>query len=191
MKPATVIIGALFLTLALATGTGASLISDEVTVQYLEDGRIFDEQTFIVEDGDSDSIRTAFNTISLNIEAEGVYIDFIGNNSFVQGNTNFFGIRILGLDDVDNPDWILLGADVTENTMTSSSQWYADEDQRLMIDPATGDIGFDWNQMSYRAGQNFTALLEFGPNPIPIPATMALFVTGLIGFILVRRKKKG
>jgi hypothetical protein len=191
MKPATVIIAALFLNLALVTGASASLIGDEVTVQYLQDGRIFDEQTFIVEAGEDDSIRTGFGTISLNIEAEGVYIDFVGNNSFTPGNTNFFGIKILGLDDLDHPDWILLGADVTENTMTSSSLWYAEEDERLQIDPLAGDIGFDWNQMSYRAGQNFTALLEFGPNPIPIPATMALFVTGLIGFILVRRKKKG
>jgi len=191
MKPSTTIVAALLLTLALATGAPASLIGDEVTVQYLQDGRVFDEQTFIIESGEGDVIRTAFNTISLNIEAEGVYIDFIGNNSFTPGNTNFFGIKILGLDDVDNPDWILLGADVTENTMTSSSLWYAEEDKRLQIDPLAGDVGFDWNQMSYRAGQNFTALLEFGPNPIPIPATMALFVTGLIGFILIKRKKKG
>ena len=39
--------------------------------------------------------------------------------------------------------------------------------------------------------ESFTALLEFGPNPIPIPATMALFLTGLIGFIIMRRRKKG
>ena len=189
MKPSTIFLTALFLLLGLAAGAQASLIGDEVTVQYIESGVVYDEQTFIVEDGTSDVIYTGWNSISLNIEAEGVYIDFLGNNSYVQGNTNFFGIKILGLNDVDNPDWILLGADVTENTMNSAGTWYAEEDSRLLIDPLSGDVGFDWNQMSYSNGQNFTALLEFGPSPIPIPATMALFVTGLIGFVLVRRKK--
>ena len=190
MKPSTPIIAVLLLTFGLSMGAQASLIGDEVTVQYLLNDRVFDQQTFIVEAGEGDTIRTGFNTISLNIEAEGVYINFIGNDTYSPSYSTFFGIKILGLDDVNNPDWILLGADVTENTMTSSSLWYAEEDQRLLIDPINGDVGFDWHQMSYRAGQNFTALLEFGPNPIPIPATMALFLTGLIGFILIKRKKK-
>ncbi|KPJ74259.1 MAG: hypothetical protein AMJ54_17190 [Deltaproteobacteria bacterium SG8_13] len=191
MKPKSIIVAALLLSVGLATGVGASLIGDEVTVQYIQNDQVLDQQTFIIEEGNDDAIRTGFNTISLNIEAEGVYIDFIGSNSYPAGFSTFFGIKILGLDDVDNPDWILLGADVTENTMTNYPLWYAEEDSRLLVDPINGDVGFDWHQMSYRPGQSFAALLEFGPNPIPIPATMALFVTGLIGFIIMRRKKKG
>ncbi len=193
MKPSNIImtIAAVSLSLGLATGAGAALIGDEITIQYIENNTVIDQQTLIIEEGSSDTVRTAYNTISLNMEANTVFIDFVGFNSFPQSFTTFFGIKILGLNDVDNPDWVLLGADVTENTMTDAGLWYAEEDSRLLIDPLSGDVGFDWHQMSYRPGQSFTALLEFGPNPIPIPATMALFVTGLSGFIIMRRRKKG
>ena len=192
MKPTNIImtIAAALLSLGLATGAGAALIGDEVTIQYIENNEVIDEQTVIISESSSDTIRTGYNTISLNMEANTVFIDFVGFNSFPQSFTTFFGIKILGLNDVDNPDWVLLGADVTENTMTDAGLWYAEEESRLLIDPLSGDVGFDWHQMSYRPGQSFTALLEFGPNPIPIPATMALFVTGLIGFIIMRRRKK-
>ena len=193
MKPSNIImtIAAALLLLGLATGAGAALIGDEVTIQYIENNEVIDEQTVIITESSSDTIRTGYNTISLNMEANTVFIDFVGFNSFPQSFTTFFGIKILGLNDVDNPDWVLLGADVTENTMTDAGLWYAEEESRLLIDPLSGDVGFDWHQMSYRPGQSFTALLEFGPNPIPIPATMALFLTGLIGFIIMRRRKKG
>ena len=191
MKPSNIIAVAVLLAFGVATGAGASLIGDEVTIQYLENNVVLDEQTFIVEGGNNDIQSTGFNTIKLNIEADKVLIDFTGFNSFDTGFSTFFGIKILGLNDVDNPDWVLLGANVTENTMPSATQWFAEEESRLLIDPVNGDVGFVWHQMSYRPGQSFTAMLEFGPNPIPIPATMALFVTGLIGFIIIRRKKKG
>ena len=189
MKPLPVFLTIFMLSLGLAAGAGASLIGDEVTLQYWENDILEDEQTFTIDAG-PDNITTGFGTIRLDMTANEVVINFIRPNSYAPGNTSFFGIKLLGLDDVENPDWILLGADVTQNTMTSSALWYAEEDERLMIDPINGNISFDWNQMSYQTGQRFTAMLEFGPNPIPIPATMALFVTGLIGFILIRRRKK-
>ncbi len=187
MKP-TIIIAALLLSLGLATSAGASLVKDQVTVQYWENDQLFQNTPFVI--GQSPAIITGFGRIRLDIDAEGVKINFIGPNQFIGGNTNFFGIKIVGLNDFDNPDWILLGAEVTENTMTSTDLWYAEQDARLVLDPKSGDVAFDWNQMSFTGGQNFTAMLEFGPNPIPIPATMALFVTGLIGFILLTRKKR-
>ena len=191
MKSITIIVAALLLALGLATGAGASLIGDDVIVQWIQNDVVLQQsESFTIEAGDQDTVTTGFGQIRVDIEADRVIIDFVGGDNLPLGYSTFFGIKILGLQDVDNPDWVLLGADVTTNTMTSASRWYAEEDDRLLIDPLTGDIGFDWHQMSYRPGQNFTALLEFGPNPIPIPATMALFVTGLIGFILMRRKKK-
>lgn len=195
MKPTTMIAAVLLLSLSLASGADASLIDDEVTVQYIENNILREQRTFTVSEEDN-NIPLGFGTIRLDIQADSVIINFVGSNSYDPGLSTFFGIKILGLDwqDPDNPDWILLGADITNNTMPDADLWYAQEDQRLLIDPTTGSIGFDWHQMSYDLTdprQNFTAMLEFGPNPIPLPATMALFVTGLIGFIIVRRKKKG
>ena len=197
MKPSKIILVAVMLAFSLFTNAGASLIGDQVTIQYLENNVVLDEARDIIVSDQNDDIRLGIPDLSLellsvDIQANTIRIDFLRFNQYIQGNTNFHGIKILDLDwnDPANPDWILLNAEVTINTMTSSGLWYAEEDARMLIDPVNGDISFNWHQMSYQRNQNFTAMLEFGPNPIPIPATMALFVTGLIGFILIRRRKK-
>ena len=191
MKRFPVITAALLLSMSVVTGAGASLVGDDVIVQWVQNDVVLQSDPVTIQEGTDDIITTGFNQVRVNIEADTVIIDFFGVNDLPQGFSTFFGIKILGLEDVDNPDWVLLDATVTNNTMTSSAQWFAEEESRLLIDPVNGNVGFDWHQMSYRPGQNFTAMLEFGPSPIPIPATMALFVTGLIGFILIRNKKKG
>jgi hypothetical protein len=48
--------------------------------------------------------------------------------------------------------------------------------------------GFNWQGLSVDGSTNFTAFFDFGPNPIPIPATLLLFVSGIAGFTLIRRK---
>jgi hypothetical protein len=119
-----------------------------------------------------------FGVYDVNVEADSVIVDFLKENQF--GDPGVFDYNGLVLSDLDfEPDYILLGVDVD----TNMAGW---DESRLMF----GDdfAGFNWQGLSVDGSTNFTAFFDFGPNPIPIPATLLLFVSGIAGFALIRRK---
>jgi hypothetical protein len=120
-----------------------------------------------------------FGVYDVDVEADSVIVDFLRDNQF--GNPGVFDYAGLVISDLDfEPGYILLGVDVTTNMVG----W--DSDALLMF----GDdfAGFNWQGLSVDGSTNFTAVFDFGPNPIPIPATLLLFVSGIAGFALIRRK---
>jgi hypothetical protein len=120
-----------------------------------------------------------FGVYDVDVEANSVTIDFLRDNRF--GDLDVFDWSGLVISDLDfQPGYILLGVDVDTNMVG----W--DDETRLMF----GDdyAGFNWQGLAVNANTNFTAIFDFGPNPIPIPATLLLFVSGIAGFTLIRRK---
>jgi hypothetical protein len=119
-----------------------------------------------------------FGVYDVDVEADSVIVDFLNPNRF--GDPGVFDYNGLVLSDLDfEPGYILLGVDVD----TNMDGWDA---SRLMF----GDdfAGFNWQGLSVDGSTNFTAFFDFGPNPIPIPPTLLLFVSGIAGFALIRRK---
>jgi hypothetical protein len=128
---------------------------------------------------DTEVLGMHYGVYDVNVEADSVIVDFLKDNRF--GDLDVFDWSGLVLSDLDfQPGYILLGVDVDTNMVG----W--DDETRLMF----GDdfAGFNWQGLSVNANTNFTAFFDFGPNPIPIPATLLLFVSGIVGFTLIRRK---
>jgi hypothetical protein len=119
-----------------------------------------------------------FGVYDVDIEENGVTVDFLKTNRF--GSFDFNGLVLSDLDDSEE-GYILLGVDVE----TNMEGW---DDYRLIF----GDdfVGFNWEGLTVDSDTTFDVFFEFGPNPIPIPATLFLFVTGIAGFSLLRRKIK-
>jgi hypothetical protein len=119
-----------------------------------------------------------FGVYDVNVEEASVTVDFLKLNQF--GNPGVFDYAGLVVSDLDfEPGYILLGVNIT----TNMGRW---DNSRLMF----GDdfVGFNWQGLTVTDNTNFTALFDFGPNPIPIPPTLLLFVSGIAGFTLIRRK---
>jgi hypothetical protein len=119
-----------------------------------------------------------FGVYDVDVEEASVIVDFLKPNQF--GNPGVFDYAGLVVSDLDfEPGYILLGVDVD----TNMAGW---DESRLMF----GDdfTGFNWQGLSVDGDTNFTAFFDFGPNPIPIPPTLLLFVSGIVGFTLIRRK---
>jgi hypothetical protein len=116
-----------------------------------------------------------YGVYDVNVGADSVIVDFLKLNQFAVSDYN-----ALVLSDLDfEPGYILLGVDVDTNMVG----W---DESRLMF----GDdfAGFNWQGLTVDGTTNFTAFFDFGPNPIPIPATLLLFASGIAGFTLIRRK---
>ncbi|MGD2271436.1 MAG: PEP-CTERM sorting domain-containing protein [Desulfobacterales bacterium] len=161
----------------------ASLIDDQVLVEHhfpffstVDDDSGGGEVT--VQDGTAEIFGMHFGVYDVDIEEDSLTVNFLKTNQF--GSSDFNGLVLGDLDDSE-ADYILLGVDV-ETNMTG---W---DDSRLLF----GDdfAGFNWQGLTVDGSTDFTAFFEFGPNPIPIPATLLLFITGIVGFSLLRRKIK-
>ena len=181
MKKTAVLLGTLSLIFGLITPAVASLVGDDVLVQYLEAGSVVQGNTVIVEDSVKEPALTAWGTASVDMGASGVEISFLWNNAFADGS-QFSGIQISGMND-KNPDWILLDVSVK----TDMAGW-TDDRIEFGYDETGSWVSFAWQGLGWEQNQSFDAMFTFGPSPMPIPATMVLFVTGLVGFVVIRRK---
>jgi hypothetical protein len=168
-----------------STGFGqASLIDDQVSMYHGSPLFSTPESTngivtVTVEAGAKDDVTALhFDVYTVDIEESSVIVDFLKLNQF--GNPGVFDYSGLVINDLDfEPGYILLGVDVD----TNMKGW---DDSRLIF----GDdyVGFNWQGLMVDGGTNLTALLDFGPNPIPIPPTLLLFATGIACYSLFRRK---
>jgi hypothetical protein len=164
----------------------ASLIGDEVIAEFdfpffgtLNPGSA--SETLIVEAGTGDVIRLHFDTFEVNVEESSVIVDFLQTRQFENLDVyDFAGLALYDLDDSE-PGYILLGVDVD----TNMAGW---DESRIMFGDDRDSVGFNWQGLTVNDNTDFTAFFEFGPNPIPIPATLLLFVSGIAGFTLIRRK---
>lgn len=155
----------------------ASLIGDDVFVTYT-DPFFSQTETVTVEEGSDDAVDLLFGVITVDMETDSVIIDFSRPNTF--GSASFAGLIIDDLDYDDNAqDFILLGVEVDTNMRSWS-------DNRILFDEDT--VSFNWQGLFVDGTTNFTAIFQFGPNPIPIPTTLLLFVTGIVGFVLIKRR---
>ena len=91
---------------------------------------------------------------------------------------NFNGLVVSDLDDDGGNGWILLNAAV----QTDVAGW---DDSRIII--GNDYVGFNWSGLAFNTTTDFEATLEFGPNPIPIPTSLMLFITGLAGFAVAHK----
>jgi hypothetical protein len=174
---------AVFLMIGWAGNAAASLVGDDVIVRYIEQDTVYQYNVVNVQEGPSDVLITGFNRIALNMESSSMVLDFVGSNKYVP-SIKFSGLSIANMNNPDHPDWLLLGVDVK----TDMVGW-TDSRIDFMNNAVGGFASFDWQGLAYTADNYFTAMFEFGPNPIPIPATMVLFVTGLMAFALYRKRK--
>ena len=193
MKRFLITFAALSLLFGLVSGANASLLGDEVWIQYVEADVTYFWNPVKVANDNSDAIRTGWNAadgfgkIQVDLGETGVQIDFLASERF-SSSSQFFGLTLSGLDFGD--EWVLLGVDVD----TDMVGWT--DDRISYFEDKTGayHISFDWQGLSFAGSldepQSFTAMFDLGPSPIPIPATMALFVTGLVGFMFIRRRIK-
>lgn len=182
MKRRSIVAIALLLSLVVVPGAAAYFIGDDVTFEYWQYGAPRESQTVIIEDGLDDGVLLETNSAFLNMDADRFTLEMVRNNAFPASGL-FWGFKVLGLENQENPDWILLGVSIETNLPDWS------EDRFEMTSDENGlNLAFDFEGMSLPQGRSLTAVFEFGPNPIPIPATAALFVTGLIGFAIVRKR---
>jgi hypothetical protein len=182
MKKSAVFLGTLSLVFGLITGAAASLVGDEVLFQYIELNSVVQSAYVTVDDPLTDPIQTAWGSASVDMGPSGLEIDFIGQNNYPI-DSRFTGIKISGMNDLANPDWIVLDVDVT----TDMAGW-TDDRIDFGYDETGSWVSFAWQDLGWEQDQSFDAMFTFGADPIPIPATMMLFVTGLVGFVVIRRK---
>ena len=167
-----------FLFWAFIGTVNASLIGDTVTLSHngptLESVAYAD--TVVISSGDDDVVT--LGSFSVNFDENSFSVNFNTKDYF--STFMFNGLVVNDLHDVNNEDYYLLNVEVK----TDVAGW---DDSRIIF----GDdfAAFNWSGLSFNTDSEFTAMLEFGPNPIPIPTTMILFATGLIGLAMVRRKK--
>lgn len=183
MKKTAALLGTLSLVFGLITPSAASLVGDKVLFEYIEApiGVIQSEDVW-VDDPDTDPIQTAWDSASVDMGPSGLEIDFILGNTYAT-DSRFSGILISGMNDIANPDWILLDVDVT----TDMAGWTNDRID-FGYDETGSWVSFAWQSLGWEQNQSFDAMFTFGPSPIPIPATVVLFVTGLVGFVIIRNK---
>ena len=174
---------AVFLTVGLAGIAGASLVGDDVVIRYIEQDTVYQYNVVKVQEGPGDILITGFNRIALNMESSSMVLDFVGSNKYLP-SIKFSGLSIANMNNPDHPDWLLLGVEVKTDLVG-----WTDSRIDFLNNPVGGFVSFDWQGLTYDSNNYFTAMFEFGPNPIPIPATMVLFVTGLMAFALYRKRK--
>jgi hypothetical protein len=182
MRPLKIVVICLLLGLGVVPGSSAYFIEDDVTLEYWQFGAPRESQTVTIADGLDDAVLLETNSALLNVDADRLTIEMVRNNAFPASGL-FWGFKVLGLENQENPDWILLGVSIETNLPSWS------EDRFEVTNDENGlNLAFDFEGMSLPLGRSLTAVFEFGPNPIPIPATAALFVTGLVGFAIVRKR---
>jgi hypothetical protein len=186
MKKFLTLIFAITLSLGFSSAVQASLVGDDVLVEH----RFPDMNTpyegdpgggWKIVDAESPEATLAFGIYAVDIGESDVHIDFLDDDQF--GTVAFHGLYLADLND-SNPENILLGVTVVDTSFT----WW--DDSRLLF--GEDFVYFNWagigdpNQVA--STDYFDAVFQFGPNPIPIPTSLVLFVTGFVGLMLIRRK---
>ena len=171
----------LLVTLSLVLGvmsiSQASLIGDDVTIKY-QDPFVVESQTVTVQDGTQDAVDFMLGSLTINMEADTVIVSFNNPTTFADG---FFSGLII--DDL-NPGMPYLNlADV--NVDTNMAGWSTD--RLLFYDDM---VMFNWAGLTADQSTTFSADLVFDANPVPIPGTMLLFVTGIGGVVIASRRKR-
>jgi len=182
MKRISAVVAALLL--FAAADAPAYFVGDDITFEYWDRGTLRESQSVIVEDSEneSDNVTMLFDSVQLDVDADRFTLQTLRNNAFSSSGL-FWGYRVVGLENVEEPGWILLGVDI----QTDLAGW-SDDRFQMTSDENGMNLSFNLQGMSLPAGRSLSAVFEFGPNPIPIPATAALFVTGLVGFALIKRR---
>ena len=178
MKKLFIVCGAV-VTLLLFTGfVQADLVGETVLVErhfpFLN--TVLGTHSHSVEVTNDDSDLVTFGSVfTVDVNATNMVVDFLKTETF--GIADFNGLVISDW----SSDLILLN--VTVETDPGLENWDP------LSDITFGDdfAAFNWSGIQFQSTTPFEAMFEFGPNPIPIPATMVLFVTGLFGFAAVRR----
>ena len=173
MKRLVSAFGVLSLIWAFAGPVSASLIGDTVVVGYAQPyywSPPLISQQVTVESGAGDLVTVG--SFQIDIEDTSLTVNSSTTEFFL--NKSFNGLVIREIDDY------LTGVQVN----TDISGW---DESRIIF--GEDFAAFNLAGLSFTNNTEFNAMFEFGPNPIPIPTTAVLFVTGLIGFALVRRKK--
>jgi len=167
-----------FMVVLIFTGlTDASLVGDDVVIGHhgptINDVAASDTATVATGNGDV----VTLGTFSVDMEADSLTVAFNTNGVFFDIRP-FNGLVVSDLDDDGGSDYILLNVVVD----TDVADW---NESRIIL----GDdfVAFNWQKLTFNTTTNFEAMLEFGPNPIPIPTTMVLFITGLVGFAAARK----
>lgn len=176
MKKIVKLLLTLGLTLGLTNLACASMVGDEVYVKY-QDPFILESQTVIVQGGAQDAVDFLLGDITVNLEADSIIVDFNNPTSFA--NAFFAGLII---DDLNDSNLYYTLLDV--NVVTDLTGW--SDDRILFYDDI---VMFNWAGLFADSDTNFIADLVFGQNPVPIPGTLLLFMTGIFGFALLRKNK--
>lgn len=161
---------------------GATLVGDTVTAQhYFPDISIPYENlaSAVVEIGTSDTMYPHGGYVyTVNVDAASIFVDFIYSARWA--TSLFNGLVVDSLND----STLSSLQDVTIDT--NMAGW---DLSRLSFD--TDTVNFNWNGLSFDDNTYFNASLDFGGRqPVPEPATILLFGTGLAGVAATRRRKK-
>lgn len=143
-------------------GEAASLVGDEVIVQFITADTIIETFEVTVTDDNTDIIDIIYGYASLNMGSSGVEINFPYLVDFEVGSF-FSGIKISDMDYLGKPKFILKGVSVDTNT----SGW---ADNRLEFDEDW--VSFNWQGLTFETGQYFNATFTFGLTPEAAAAAM-------------------
>lgn len=85
------------------------------------------------------------------------------------------------------PDWVISGFSLQNNLVNWDATSIPFAEDRISF---TNDMVFlDFTGLSFMATGDLSVQLSFSPSPVPLPPSLWLFVSGLIGIIGVSRKK--
>jgi|GEM_PF-731218 len=179
MKKLVRVLGAIILLWAFTGAVNASLIGDTVYVEQYHPypntaSDDYQSISTVVAEGDSDIVT--LGRYSVDIEKDFLTVSFNHGDTF--SVFDFNGLVISDMQDSRDGYYLLNVAVETDIAGWDDSRIYFGDDF----------AAFNWAGLSFSNTTEFTATLEFVPVPMPIPTTMVLFITGLLGFAVVRRK---